>query len=73
VVSKAGFEYRQARVIEAVSLLCVSERAKQEVLPAAPQECDVYVERAYRDVRPGLARSTDSVARWVHGGPKPRV
>jgi hypothetical protein len=33
VVGKAGFEYRRARLIEAVSLLCASERAKQNVLP----------------------------------------
>ena len=32
-VGKAGFEYRRARFIEAVSPLCVSERTKQEVLP----------------------------------------
>ncbi len=35
-----------------------------------PQGCDACVARVAMEGHPGLARSRDCVAQWVHGGPE---
>jgi hypothetical protein len=47
-----------------------TEREKQGSFSRSLQGCNACVARAYRDVRPGLARSTDCAAQWIHSGPK---